>query len=147
LPGDPGGAALEIGKDLEAGDSLEVPQVAGGDRIPAFECAGADQQVIEWDDDALLRRFGMDFSGQFRGAGRDRIDRHRGLQVVEEGAAYLAAFRRVGAMDAMGEFGHADRAERRFAFADPFGNLPEEARHVESLPLGLDHDARIEDHS
>lgn len=71
------------------------------------------------DRDALLRRFAMDFPNQFRGVGRNRIDRHRGLQVVQERAAGLAAFGCVGAIDAVGQFGHADRAERRFAFKKP----------------------------
>jgi hypothetical protein len=52
-PGDAGVVALEIGEDLETGNFLKVPQVAGGDRITPFECAGSDQQVIERDDDAL----------------------------------------------------------------------------------------------
>lgn len=70
-----------------------------------------------------------------------------GLQVVEEGSARLTAFGCVGAMDAVGELGHADRAERRCAFADPRPDEFEKARYVETLPLGLDHDARIEDYS
>lgn len=86
----------------------------------------------------------MDLPGQFRGVSRNRIDRDRGLQVVEERTAGLTAFCGVGAMHAVDEFGYADRAHRRFAFTDPFGNELQEASHVETLPLGLDRDTGIE---
>jgi hypothetical protein len=50
-------------------------------------------------------------------------------------------------MDAMGEFGHTNCAERRLAFANPFTHEFEKPRHIEALPLGLDHDTRIKDYS
>src|SRR5947209_16773622 len=97
--------------------------------------------------DALLRRFGINFAGQFRRVGGDRIYCDTGFQIVEEHAAGLAAFGSGSAINAVRQFGHADRAQCRLAFTDPFGNDSEEPRHVKALPLCLDHDAGIEDHS
>lgn len=132
--------------ELQSRDPLEVALVACGDGVITFHGASADEQIIERDRDALLRRFGMDLSDQFRSVGRNRIDHYSGLQIVEKRAAGLAAFGCVGAMDAVDEFGHADRAERSFTFADPLGNVLEKARHVEVVAARLDHDAGIEDY-
>jgi len=88
----------------------------------------------------------MNLSDQFGGVGGYWIDHYRGLQVIEKRAARQAMFQCVGAMYAVSEFGYANRAERRFTFGDPPGDVFEEARDVEVLPLSLDHDAGIEDY-
>lgn len=117
--------------ELQSRDLPEVALVACGNGVPAFQGASADEQIVEWDRDTLPQRLGVDLPDQLRSVGCNRMDRHRGLQVVEERTTGLTAFGRVGAMDTVREFGHAYRAERRFTFADPLGNVFEEARHIE----------------
>ena len=57
------------GEELQSGDLLEVALVACGDGVSTFQGTSPDEQIVERDRDALLRRFGMDLSDQFRGVG------------------------------------------------------------------------------
>lgn len=82
--------------------------IACGYRVTTFESTGPDEQVIKRDNDSSLNRFGVNLSNQLCRFCRNRMDGYRGLQIVEEGTARLAACRGISAMDTVRELGHAD---------------------------------------
>ena len=135
------------GDQLQAGNLFEVTGVVRGDGIAAFEGAGSNQQIVEGDGDAARGGFRIELSNPFGGVCRNRIHRHSGFQIVQESAAGLAAFGRIGPVDAVCQIGDADCRERGFTFTDLRGYVLQEPGGVQTLALRFNHDAGIEDYS
>ena len=94
--------------ELLAGYFGEVAPIARGQAEAVLKGATADEQIVEGDNSAPLRCFGMDLADEPGCIGSDRIDRHRGFQVLKEGAAGFAALQRVSAIHSVSEFRDAD---------------------------------------
>jgi len=48
--------------DVQARNQPKVPKIVCGDRVAAFERAGAAEQIVERDTYAFVRRFRVDLS-------------------------------------------------------------------------------------
>ncbi|OFW02238.1 MAG: hypothetical protein A3J29_23260 [Acidobacteria bacterium RIFCSPLOWO2_12_FULL_67_14b] len=73
------------------------------------------------------------------------MDGDRGFQFVQTLSTLLTAFRRIGTMDSMGQFGHGQRADDDRHIADRRANMLEHFRRRAPGSLGRDQDAGVED--
>lgn len=99
---------------------------------PNSTAARADHKVGERQVNALSGLLGAYAANDLGCGAGHRLDGHLGLQFIEELAALTAAFGRGGAIDAVGEFGNRQGADRDGdlahrgpdVFLDPWRSLP-----------------------
>jgi hypothetical protein len=92
------------GKNLQAGNLLEVSDVERRDGVTLLNRRRADQQVISRERDAVGRLFSTKLAGDFCGAVGNWVHRDMLLQFINKGATAPADFWRVGACHAVDEF-------------------------------------------
>jgi len=90
--------------DFQAGDELEVFCIVGGDVEAEMKGGGADDQVLEWDDDAFGGLFSFDLAselGDFEGHG---LHSNCFAQIFHEGSTAITVGNYLCAVDTMREF-------------------------------------------
>ena len=90
--------------DLQTGNSVEVTDIVGSDRVAEFQSARTDDQIRKRQIDSLSRLFSTDASDDFRCGLGDRMDGNVRLQLIDKLSAPLAAFGCVGPVDTVGKF-------------------------------------------
>src|ERR1017187_8794313 len=83
------GAASEL-HDPQTRNAAKVAQVSGGARIPEFRGGGADDEVAEWQVDAVRRLLAADPGDDLRCDIGYGMDGHGRLQFIEEAAPPFA---------------------------------------------------------
>src|ERR1017187_337862 len=83
------GAASEL-HDPQARNAAKVAQVSGGDRIPEFHGGGADDEIAEWQVDAVGRPLAADPGDDLRCDIVYGMEGHGRLQFIEEAAPPFA---------------------------------------------------------
>lgn len=86
---------------VQAGHEIEVPRVAGGDRVAEFHGCGADDQISEGQVDSACSLSGPDSSDDLGGGASDGEDGHVSRQFIEKLPAKAATLGRSGPIDVM----------------------------------------------
>jgi len=103
---------------LQAGDAVKVAGVPGPDGVSKLQRTGSDHEISQRKIDAFGCLFSADASTNFSRRFRQRIDRNRGFQIVQEHPATLADFRRVGSIDAVANLCDRDSGQDDQHFAE-----------------------------
>jgi hypothetical protein len=85
---------------------------AGTHCITEFEDAGSDDQIPKAKLDAFSPLLAADSGNDLRRDFRDRIDRSRSLEFIEESPPLLKHLGRIGAIDPVGDFRNREGGER-----------------------------------
>ena len=112
----------------QARNAIEVASVVRTDCIAKFQHARTDNQISERQVDSVGRLLAADPGDDLGGGLCHRMDGDRGFQFVEKLSAWLAAFRRIGTMDSVRQFGNGQRADDDRHIADPRANVLDHVR-------------------
>ena len=138
--------ALE-GKNLEAGNHLEVANVERDHRESEMEGGGSDQQIRKGDAEPVRHLFAVDAPGQPSHFQRERMHGYGLEEFFDEGFPALAVGVGPGSIDTVRQFHSSHRRDRSGGLSTRGLDTLQNPLHTVSAPLACDQDAGVEDYS
>src|SRR3954463_4736101 len=90
--------------DTQVGDQLEVTKIVCSDPVAEFECGHPDEQIGEWNTNALGLTLAVDAASTQGDRRCDRMHGHDGHQFLEESLTLVAALCCIRSREPMSEF-------------------------------------------
>ena len=117
--------------DAQAGDTLEVPDIASSDTEAKLQSSGRYQQILESNAQSVFSLLAFDAASKLGRVDRYRVNGHVANELINESLSAMPLIFQLGALDSVGQLndGHHRKADLDFSVSSfkVLQNLPHRA--------------------